>query len=286
MARRIDGKAIAAEVRAALREKVSRLKAEHGIVPGLTVVRVGEDPASKVYVGGKKKAAAEIGFNGVERHFPADVTQEVLLEEVRRLNADPSVHGMLLQLPVPRHLDPNALMDAIEPHKDADGFHVVNAGLLSLGRPGPRPCTPAGVMKLIAHTGLNLSGKRAVVVGRSNIVGKPMALMLLAEHATVTICHSRSDLAREVPEADVVVAAVGVAGVIKGEWIKPGAVVIDVGMNRDADGRLVGDVEFEAAEARAGWITPVPGGVGPMTIAMLMENTYEAALRTVSAGRG
>ena len=285
MARRIDGKAIAAEVRAELKEKVARLKAEHGIVPGLTVVRVGEDPASKVYVGGKKKAAAEIGFNGVERHFPADVTQEVLLEEVRRLNADPSVHGMLLQLPVPRHLDPNALMDAIEPHKDADGFHVVNAGLLSLGRPGPRPCTPAGVMKLIAHTGLELSGKRAVVVGRSNIVGKPMALMLLAEHATVTICHSRSDLAREIPEADVVVAAVGVAGVIKGEWIKPGAVVIDVGMNRDADGRLVGDVEFEAAEARAGWITPVPGGVGPMTIAMLMENTYEAALRTASGSR-
>src|SRR5690606_12984533 len=282
MARRIDGKAIAADLRAGLREKVERLKAQHGIVPGLTVVRVGEDPASKVYVGGKKKAAAEIGFNGVERHFPDDVTQETLLEEVRRLNADPSVHGMLLQLPLPRHLDPNALMDAIEPHKDADGFHVVNAGLLSLGRPGPRPCTPAGVMKLIAHTGLALSGKRAVVVGRSNIVGKPMALMLLAEHATVTICHSRSDLAREIPEADVVVAAVGVAGVIKGEWIKPGAVVIDVGMNRDADGRLVGDVEFEAAEARAGWITPVPGGVGPMTIAMLMQNTYEAALRTVA----
>ncbi|HLT29223.1 MAG TPA: bifunctional methylenetetrahydrofolate dehydrogenase/methenyltetrahydrofolate cyclohydrolase FolD [Myxococcaceae bacterium] len=282
MARRIDGKAIAADLRAGLREKVERLKAQHGIVPGLTVVRVGEDPASKVYVGGKKKAAAEIGFNGVERHFPDDVTQETLLEEVRRLNADPSVHGMLLQLPLPRHLDPNALMDAIEPHKDADGFHVVNAGLLSLGRPGPRPCTPAGVMKLIAHTGLELSGKRAVVVGRSNIVGKPMALMLLAAHATVTICHSRSDLAREIPQADVVVAAVGVAGVIRGEWIKPGAVVIDVGMNRDAAGRLVGDVEFEAAEARAGWITPVPGGVGPMTIAMLMQNTYEAALRTVA----
>lgn len=277
MARRIDGKAIAADLRAELREQVARLKAEHGIVPGLTVVRVGEDPASKVYVGGKKKAAAEIGFNGVERHFPEDVTQEVLLEEVRRLNADPSVHGMLLQLPLPRHLDPNALMDAIEPHKDADGFHVVNAGLLSLGRPGPRPCTPAGVMKLIAHTGLALSGKRAVVVGRSNIVGKPMALMLLAEHATVTICHSRSDLAKEIPEADVVVAAVGVAGVIKGEWIKPGAVVIDVGMNRNAEGKLVGDVEFEAAEARAGWITPVPGGVGPMTIAMLMKNTVLAA---------
>lgn len=283
MARRIDGKAIAADLRAELREQVARLKAEHGIVPGLTVVRVGEDPASKVYVGGKKKAAAEIGFNGVERHFPEDVTQEVLLEEVRRLNADPSVHGMLLQLPLPRHLDPNALMDAIEPHKDADGFHVVNAGLLSLGRPGPRPCTPAGVMKLIAHTGLSLSGKRAVVVGRSNIVGKPMALMLLAEHATVTICHSRSDLAREIPEADVVVAAVGVAGVIRGEWIKPGAVVIDVGMNRNAEGKLVGDVDFEAAEARAGWITPVPGGVGPMTIAMLMQNTYEAALRSVSS---
>lgn len=286
MARRIDGKAIAAEIRAQLKEQVARLVAEHGLVPGLTVVRVGEDPASKVYVGGKRKAAAEIGFNGVERHFSEEVTQEVLLEEVRRLNADPSVHGMLLQLPLPRHLDPNALMDAIDPRKDADGFHVVNAGLLSLGRPGPRPCTPAGVMKLIAHTGLSLSGKRAVVVGRSNIVGKPMALMLLAEHATVTICHSRSELAREIPEADVVVAAVGAAGVIRGEWIKPGAVVIDVGMNRDAEGRLVGDVEFEAAEARAGWITPVPGGVGPMTIAMLMQNTYEAALASVGGSTG
>ncbi len=282
MAQRIDGKAVAAAIRAKLKEQTDALKAAHGVVPGLTVVRVGEDPASKVYVSGKKRAAEEIGFNGVELHFPAEVTQEELLAQVRALNADPSVHGLLLQLPLPKHLDANALMDAVDPHKDADGFHVVNAGLLSLGRPGPRPCTPAGVMRLIAETGITLSGKKAVVVGRSNIVGKPMALMLLEQHATVTLCHSRSDLAAEIPQADVVVAAVGVAGLIKGEWIKPGAVVIDVGMNRDADGKLCGDVEFQAASERAAWITPVPGGVGPMTIAMLMQNTYEAALRSVS----
>jgi len=282
MAQRIDGKAVAAAIRAKLKEQTDALKAAHGVVPGLTVVRVGEDPASKVYVSGKKRAAEEIGFNGVELHFPAEVTQEALLAQVRALNADPSVHGLLLQLPLPKHLDANALMDAVDPHKDADGFHVVNAGLLSLGRPGPRPCTPAGVMRLIAETGITLSGKKAVVVGRSNIVGKPMALMLLEQHATVTLCHSRSDLAAEIPQADVVVAAVGVAGLIKGEWIKPGAVVIDVGMNRDAEGKLCGDVEFQAASERAAWITPVPGGVGPMTIAMLMQNTYEAALRSVS----
>jgi len=282
MAQRIDGKAVAAAIRAKLKEQTDALKAAHGVVPGLTVVRVGEDPASKVYVSGKKRAAEEIGFNGVELHFPAEVTQEALLAQVRALNADPSVHGLLLQLPLPKHLDANALMDAVDPHKDADGFHVVNAGLLSLGRPGPRPCTPAGVMRLIAETGITLSGKKAAVVGRSNIVGKPMALMLLEQHATVTLCHSRSDLAAEIPQADVVVAAVGVAGLIKGEWIKPGAVVIDVGMNRDAEGKLCGDVEFQAASERAAWITPVPGGVGPMTIAMLMQNTYEAALRSVS----
>lgn len=282
MAQRIDGKAVAAAIRVKLKEQTAALKAQHGITPGLTVVRVGEDPASKVYVGGKKRAAEEIGFNGVELHFPADVTQAELLAQVKALNADPSVHGLLLQLPLPKHLDANALMDAVDPHKDADGFHVVNAGLLSLGRPGPRPCTPAGVMRLIEETGLQLSGKKAVVIGRSNIVGKPMALMLLEKHATVTLCHSRSDLAAEIPQADVVVAAVGVAGLIKGEWIKPGAVVIDVGMNRNAEGKLCGDVEFEAASERASWITPVPGGVGPMTIAMLMQNTYEAALRSVS----
>ena len=245
------------------------------------MIRVGEDPASKVYVGGKKKAAEEIGFKSVELHYDADVTQAELLEKVRELNEDASVHGLLVQLPLPKHLDANAIMEAVRPEKDADGFHVVNAGLLSIGRPGPRPCTPAGVMKLLEEVGCNLTGKKAVVVGRSNIVGKPMALMLLQANATVTMCHSKSDLAREVPQADVVVAAVGVAELIKGEWIKPGAVVIDVGMNRNAEGKLVGDVEFAAASERASWITPVPGGVGPMTIAMLMQNTYDAALRTL-----
>lgn len=281
MAQLIDGKAVAARVRAEVKADVERLRAERGLVPGLAVVRVGEDPASKIYVTGKKKAAEEVGFNSWEHHRDASITQDELLALVGGLNADPAVHGILVQLPLPKHIDAERIISAVSPEKDVDGFHPVNAGRLSLGRPGLRPCTPFGVMRLLEEAGCNPSGKRAVVVGRSNIVGKPMALMLLAADATVTVCHRKSNLADEVSRADIVVAAVGVAELIKGEWIKPGAVVIDVGMNRMPDGKLKGDVEFQAASERASHITPVPGGVGPMTIAMLMRNTFLAATGAV-----
>lgn len=281
MAQLIDGKAVAARVRAEVKADVERLRAERGLVPGLAVVRVGEDPASKIYVTGKKKAAEEVGFNSWEHHRDASITQDELLALVGGLNANPAVHGILVQLPLPKHIDAERIISAVSPEKDVDGFHPVNAGRLSLGRPGLRPCTPFGVMRLLEEAGCNPSGKRAVVVGRSNIVGKPMALMLLAADATVTVCHRKSNLADEVSRADIVVAAVGVAELIKGEWIKPGAVVIDVGMNRMPDGKLKGDVEFQAASERASHITPVPGGVGPMTIAMLMRNTFLAATGAV-----
>ena len=277
MAQLIDGKAVAARVRAEVKADVEILKAERGLVPGLTVVRVGEDPASKIYVTGKKKAAEEVGFNSWEEHPDASISQDELLAIVHRLNEDPAVHGILVQLPLPKHIDAERIISAVKPEKDVDGFHPMNAGKLSLGKPGLRPCTPFGVMRLLKEAGCDPSGKRAVVVGRSNIVGKPMALMLLAADATVTVCHRKSNLAAEVANADIVVAAVGVPELIKGEWIKPGAVVIDVGMNRMADGKLKGDVEFEKAKERASFITPVPGGVGPMTIAMLMRNTLIAA---------
>jgi methylenetetrahydrofolate dehydrogenase (NADP+)/methenyltetrahydrofolate cyclohydrolase len=281
MAQLIDGKAVAARVRAEVKAEVDRLKAERGLVPGLAVVRVGEDPASQVYVGGKKKAAAEVGFNSWEHHRDASITQDELLALVRQLNDDPAVHGILVQLPLPKHIDADVIISAVKPEKDADGFHPMNAGNLLLGRPATRACTPYGIMRLLEEIGCNPAGKRAVVVGRSNIVGKPMALMLLQKNATVTIAHSKSDVRREVEGADIVVVAVGVKELVKGEWIKPGAVVIDVGMNRLPDGKLVGDVEFAKAAERASYITPVPGGVGPMTIAMLMRNTLEAAERGV-----
>ncbi|ATB26707.1 bifunctional methylenetetrahydrofolate dehydrogenase/methenyltetrahydrofolate cyclohydrolase FolD [Melittangium boletus] len=278
MGQLIDGKAVAARVRAEVKAEVERLKAERGLVPGLTVVRVGEDPASKIYVNGKKKAAEEVGFNSWEEHPDASITEEELLSVVEKLNEDPAVHGILVQLPLPKHINAERIISAVRPEKDADGFHPLNAGNLSLGKPGPRPCTPYGVMRLLREVGCNPEGKKAVVVGRSNIVGKPMALLLLEANATVTLCHSKTpDLAAEVAQADIVVAAVGVAEIIKGAWIKPGAVVIDVGMNRMPDGKLKGDVEFAAAQERASFITPVPGGVGPMTIAMLMRNTLDAA---------
>ena len=273
----IDGKAIAARVRAEVAEETARLKADKGITPGLTVVRVGDDPASKLYVGSKNKAAKEVGFNGVEFHMPADSTHEAVLAKVRALNADDEVDGILVQLPLPKQVDPDAIIAAIDPLKDVDGFHPVNVGNLTLGRPALKPCTPWGCMRLIAETGTNLAGKKAVVVGRSNIVGKPMAMMLLHANATVTICHSKSDVRREVEQADIVVAAVGVRELVRGEWIKPGAVVIDVGQNVGPDKKLRGDVEFDAAKERASWITPVPGGVGPMTVATLMRNTLDAA---------
>jgi methylenetetrahydrofolate dehydrogenase (NADP+)/methenyltetrahydrofolate cyclohydrolase len=278
MAQLIDGKAIAARVRAEVKADAERLTALRGFTPGLAVVRVGEDPASKIYVTGKKKAAQEVGFNSWEHHLDASITQDELLALVRKLNEDPAVHGILVQLPLPKHIDAELIISSVKPEKDVDGFHPINAGRLSLGKPGLRPCTPFGVMRLLQEVGCNPAGQRAVVVGRSNIVGKPMALMLLQADATVTICHRKSDLPREVGMADILVVAVGVQELIKGDWIKPGAVVIDVGMNRKEDGKLVGDVEFQSAAQRATFLTPVPGGVGPMTIAMLMRNTAIAAM--------
>jgi methylenetetrahydrofolate dehydrogenase (NADP+)/methenyltetrahydrofolate cyclohydrolase len=275
----IDGKQVAAKVRAEVADQVKEL-ARQGLVPGLTVVRVGDDPASAVYVKGKRKACEEVGMRSVEHHLPATVGEAELLGLIARLNADPETHGILVQLPLPKHIDESKVLDAISPAKDADGFHPVNVGALWLAKPAPRPCTPAGVMRLLDEAGVDPKGKRALVVGRSNIVGKPMAYMLLERHATVTIAHSRTaDLAGEVARADILVAAIGKAEMVKGAWVKPGAVVIDVGMNRKADGKLCGDVEFPEAEKRASAITPVPGGVGPMTIAMLLVNTLDLARR-------
>jgi methylenetetrahydrofolate dehydrogenase (NADP+)/methenyltetrahydrofolate cyclohydrolase len=278
----IDGKQIAAKVRAEVAQGVKELKAR-GVATGLTVVRVGDDPASAIYVRGKRKDCEEVGIRSEEHHLSATVSQAELMALIGRLNADPSVHGILVQLPLPKHLDERAVLDAIDPRKDADGFHPFNVGALSIGIPGtPRPCTPAGVMRMLDEAQVDPKGKRALVVGRSNIVGKPMAAMLLERHATVTIAHSRTaDLAAEVARAEILVAAIGKAEMIKGAWIREGAVVIDVGMNRLADGKLVGDVEYAAAAKRAASITPVPGGVGPMTRAMLLVNTVELAKKSL-----
>lgn len=276
----IDGKQIAAKVRAEVAQAVKDLQAR-GIQPGLTVVRVGDDPASEIYVRGKRRDCEEVGIRSEEHHLPASTTQGELLALVARLNADPRVHGILVQLPLPKQLVEREVLDAIDPRKDADGFHPFNVGALSIGIPGtPRPCTPAGVMRMLDEAGVDPKGRRALVVGRSNIVGKPMAAMLLERHATVTVAHSRTqDLAAEVARADIVVAAIGKAELVKGAWVKDGAVVIDVGMNRREDGKLVGDVEYGEAARRASAITPVPGGVGPMTRAMLLVNTIELARR-------
>lgn len=276
----IDGKQIAAKVRAEVAQAVRDLRAQ-GVHPGLTVVRVGDDPASAIYVRGKRRDCEEVGIRSDEHHLAATTSQAELMALVARLDADPAVHGILVQLPLPKGLDERAVIDAIDPRKDADGFHPFNVGALSIGIPGtPRPCTPAGVMRLLDEAGVDPKGKRALVIGRSNIVGKPMAAMLLERHATVTIAHSRTtDLAAEVGRADILVAAIGKPELVKGAWVKEGAVVIDVGMNRLEDGRLVGDVEYAAAASRASAITPVPGGVGPMTRAMLLVNTVELARR-------
>lgn len=279
-AERLDGKALAQKVRAEVAERAREFAERAGRPPGLEVVLVGDNPASQVYVRNKEKAAAKANIRGAVHRLPATTSQAALLERVQRLNADDSVDGILVQLPLPDGLDAAPILDAIDPAKDVDGLHAVNAGLLSAGRPGLRPCTPSGCMKLLAEAGLNLKGKRALVVGRSNLVGKPVALMLLEQHATVTVAHSRTvDLAARVGEADVVVAAVGRAEMIRGAWIKEGATVVDVGINRGADKKLVGDVEFGPAAERAAFITPVPGGVGPMTIAMLLSNAVDAAER-------
>jgi len=281
-ARLIDGKAIAASVRAEVKAKVAELAARAGVRPGLTVVLVGNDPASQVYVRNKGKAADEAGFLSRQIDLPEETGESELLEVVARLNADPSVHGILVQLPLPKQIDAKKVIESIDPRKDVDGLHPMNAGFLFTGGTAFIPCTPYGILKMLDHERVELKGKHAVVVGRSNLVGKPAAMLLLSRHATVTICHSRTeDLPSVVRTGDVVVAAVGRAGMIRGSWIKPGAVVIDVGMNRNAEGKLCGDVAFDEARETAGAITPVPGGVGPMTIAMLLQNTYEAALRTL-----
>lgn len=273
----IDGKALAARLRQQLTTEVEELR-QRGVVPGLAVVLVGDDPASRVYVSMKEKACAQVGIFSAEHRLPAETRQQQLLELIGQLNQDRRIDGILVQLPLPGHIDENAIIAAIDPAKDVDGFHPVSVGRLAIGQPGFRSCTPFGVMKMLEDIGCDLNGKEVVVVGRSNIVGKPVALMCLAQNATVTLCHSRTrDLAAHVGRADVVIAAVGRPEMIQGDWIKPGAVVIDVGINRLADGRLVGDVAFEAAAARASAITPVPGGVGPMTITMLLYNTVESA---------
>ncbi len=280
----IDGKAFAARLRADIAARVAALRAEHPITPGLAVVLVGENPASQVYVRNKARQTREVGMASFEHRLDAATGQEELLELVARLNADPQVNGILVQLPLPEQISADAVIAAIDPAKDVDGFHVVNTGLLSVGGDGIVPCTPLGCMMMLKEQLGDLTGLRALVLGRSNIVGKPMAQLLLREHCTVTIAHSRTrDLAGECRRADILVAAVGRARMVKGDWIKEGATVIDVGINRIETGegksRLVGDVDFEAARLRAGAITPVPGGVGPMTIACLLHNTLTATCR-------
>jgi len=274
----IDGNKIAQEVRHQVLKEALDFKGETGIVPGLAVILVGEDPASLVYVGRKAKACAEVGFLSREYKLPADTSEAKLLNIIGKLNADQAIHGILVQLPLPKQISTDKIIAAIDPQKDVDGFHPYNVGGLVSGNPLFIPCTPRGIMELISQTGIHLAGKEAVVVGRSNIVGKPMALLLLAQHATVTICHSRTkDLPAVTRRADVLIAAVGKPEMIKANMVKDGAIVIDVGVNRMESGKLVGDVAFSEVAPKASYITPVPGGVGPMTIAMLMKNTLDAA---------
>ncbi|NOQ51360.1 MAG: bifunctional methylenetetrahydrofolate dehydrogenase/methenyltetrahydrofolate cyclohydrolase FolD [Desulfuromonadaceae bacterium] len=279
MAEIIDGKAMAADLRQEIATDTAALIAQ-GVTPGLAVVLVGEDPASRVYVSMKEKACAATGIFSDEYKLPVETSEAELLELIVKLNNDERIDGILVQLPLPEHIDEAKVLEAISPAKDVDGFHPYNVGRLVTGNPLFQPCTPYGVMKMLERTGVDLEGKEVVVVGRSNIVGKPVALMCLAEHATVTICHSRTrDLPAKVAAADVVIAAVGVPEMIKGDWIKEGAVVIDVGVNRVGEKKLVGDVDFAAASEHASAITPVPGGVGPMTITMLLYNTVVSAKR-------
>ena len=282
-ARIIDGKAIAQEVRAEWKVRADALK-ERGISPGLAVIIVGEDPASKVYVGNKVKACAELGLYSEHIALPADTSEAALLAKIAELNADPKIHGLLVQLPVPRHIDSSKVIEAISPEKYVDGFNPINVGALSTGNMRFAPCTPFGAMILLEKAGVPIEGKHAVVIGRSNIVGKPMAMLLLQANATVTICTSKTvDLAKFTRDADILVVATGKPKMITGDMIKPGAAVIDVGINRMADGKLCGDVDFESAKEVAGWITPVPGGVGPMTITMLVANTVQAAERAAGS---
>jgi methylenetetrahydrofolate dehydrogenase (NADP+)/methenyltetrahydrofolate cyclohydrolase len=275
----IDGNALSRQLRAEVAKRAAALKAR-GITPGLAVILVGENPASQVYVRNKVKACEDSGLHSVLERYPADMTEAGLLGRIDALNHDPAIHGILVQLPLPAHIDAHKVIEAISPAKDVDGFHVASAGALMVGQPGFWPCTPYGCMKMLESIHYDLKGKHAVVIGRSNIVGKPMALMLLQKNATVTICHSATkDLKAMTLQADVIVAAVGRRNVLTADMVKPGAVVIDVGMNRNEEGKLCGDVDFEGVKQVAGWITPVPGGVGPMTITMLLVNTLEAAER-------
>lgn len=277
MSKIIDGKQVSADVKARIAKETAELKTK-GIEVGLAVVIVGEDPASQVYVRNKEKACEAVGFNSYKYALPEETTESELLELVDKLNNDPKVNGILVQLPLPKHLNDKVIIDNIKYEKDVDAFHPVNVGKIMIGDYSFLPCTPAGVMELIHSTGVEVAGKQCVVIGRSNIVGKPMAMLLLHESGTVTICHSKTNNLKEIcADADILVAAVGRAKMITADYIKPGAVVIDVGMNRDENGKLCGDVDFEDCKDKAGYITPVPGGVGPMTIAMLMQNTLTAA---------
>jgi methylenetetrahydrofolate dehydrogenase (NADP+)/methenyltetrahydrofolate cyclohydrolase len=272
----IDGRIVARQIREVLKVKLARLREHYKISPGLAVVLVGEDPASQIYVQSKRKACEEVGIQSYYHHLEPDITQEKLLALIREFNQDVRIHGILVQLPLPASISEEAILTAISPEKDSDGFHPVNMGKLILNAPGLRPCTPAGIMELLDYYKICVEGRHAVVVGRSNIVGKPVALMLLHRHATVTICHSRtSSLSAFTQQADILITAIGKPQFIGGDMIKEGAVVVDVGINR-VDGKLVGDVDFESVSAKAGAITPVPGGVGPMTIAMLLKNTVQA----------
>jgi methylenetetrahydrofolate dehydrogenase (NADP+)/methenyltetrahydrofolate cyclohydrolase len=281
----IDGKRVGERVRAEVAERAAAFARAHGRPPGLEVVLVGDDPASQVYVRNKEKASHKAGIHGGVHRLPADTSLATLLALVAKLNADPSVDGVLVQMPLPAQIDAEQVIATIDPAKDVDGLTPVSAGLLVLGRAGLRPCTPLGCLRLLDEIGCDPKGARAVVVGRSSLVGKPVAHLLLQRHATVTIAHSRTrDLGAVVREADILVAAVGQRALVRGEWVKPGAVVLDVGINRADDGKLHGDVEYAPAAERAAWITPVPGGVGPMTIAMLLSNTVDAATARVARG--
>ncbi len=274
----IDGKGIAATVRAEVREAAARLKEERGITPGLAVILVGDDPASRIYVRGKKNACEEAGFLSREFALPGDVPEREVLARIDDLNRDSAIHGILVQFPVPKQIRPDAVIEAIRPEKDVDGLHPYNVGRLFSGRPAHRACTPAGVIELLDRTGIGIEGRHAVIVGRSNLVGKPLALMLLARNATVTLCHTKTrEMAGITRQADILVAAAGRPQMIRGDMVREGAVVIDVGINRGADGKLLGDVAFAEVSPKASYITPVPGGVGPMTIAMLLRNTLQAA---------
>ena len=278
MATIIDGKRISAEIRAELAEQTTEFTKEYGIAPGLAVIIVGQDPASQVYVRNKHKACAEVGFYSEVHELPADASEQQIMDLIDSLNQNGSIHGILVQLPLPKHLDEQKILLRIKPEKDVDAFHPYNVGKIMIGDYNVLPCTPAGVMQLLARSGVSASGKHCVVIGRSNIVGKPMAMLLLHDNGTVTVCHSRTpDLKAQTLQADILVSAVGRAGFVTADMVKPGAVVIDVGINRNADGKLCGDVDFASVSEVASMITPVPGGVGPMTITMLLQNTLTAA---------